>query len=94
MSHRLVTPYSRIVIGMTQTMKRQMARFRRRGGVAAVGAAFAVAMVFGPGSVVTARFGASEVVGHPTVSAADTITSTDVLAEVAAAGVSTAPKSV
>lgn len=81
-----MTPYASMVIGMTQTMKHQMLGWRRRTGVAAVGAAFAVAMVFGPGAEVTARLGASETVGHATVSAADTITSRDLFAEVAAAG--------
>ena len=81
-----MTPYASIVIVMTQTMKHQAARWRRRTGVAAVGAAFAVAMVFGPGAEVTARLGASETIGYATVSAADTITSMDLFAEVAAAG--------
>lgn len=81
-----MTPYARIVVGMTQTMNQQMFGWRRRTGVAAIGAAFAVAAVFGPGTVATSRLGASETVGYATVSAADTITSTDVLAEVAAAG--------
>ena len=79
-----MTPYASIVIGMTQTMKHRMLGWRT--GVAAVGAAFAVAMVLGPGAEVTARLGASETVGHATVSAADTITSMDLFAEVAAAG--------
>lgn len=80
-----MTPYAVIVIGMTQTMKSQMLGWQRRTGVAAIGAAFAVAMVLGPGTEVTSRLGASETVGHATVSAADTITSMDLLAEVAAA---------
>jgi hypothetical protein len=79
-----VTPYVRMVVGMTQTMNQQTAGWRRRTGVAALGAAFAVAAVFGPGTVGTSRLGASETVGYATVTAADT--STDVLAEVAAAG--------
>jgi hypothetical protein len=53
--------------------------------IAAVGAAFAVAAVLGPGMVGTTRLGASEVAGYATVSAADTITSQAVLAGVAAA---------
>jgi hypothetical protein len=73
---------------MTQTMKQ---RGGRRFGAAAVGAAFAgaafaVATIFGPVPDVTARLGASETVGQATVSAADTITSAAVLAEVPAAG--------
>ena len=57
-------------------------------GVLAVGAVFAVATIFGPGEVPVTRFGAGETVGFATVSAADTITSTDMLADVPAAGVS------
>jgi hypothetical protein len=57
-------------------------------GVVAVGAAFAVATIFGPGEIPATRFGAREIVGFATVSPADTITSTDILAEVSAAGVS------
>jgi hypothetical protein len=71
---------------MTQTMKHQMLGWRRRTGVAAVGAAAAVAMIFGPVQIGISRLGASEVAGYATVTAADTITSTAVLAEVAAAG--------
>jgi hypothetical protein len=69
------------VIAMTKTMKQQ-----RRLGVAAVGAAFAVAMIFGPGQLTTARLGASETVGQATVTAADTIRSAAVLDDVPAAG--------
>jgi hypothetical protein len=69
------------VIGMTQTMKQQ-----RRIGATVVGAAFLVAMIFGPAHDVMARLGANETVGQATVSAADTITSTAVLAEVPATG--------
>ena len=76
-----MTPYAGNLIGMTKTMKQQ-----RRFGVAAVGAAFAVAMIFGPAPATMARLGASDTVGQATVSAADTITSTGVLADVAAAG--------
>jgi hypothetical protein len=83
-----MTPYARTVTDMTQTMNHQMVGWRRRTGVAALGAAFAVAVVFGPGTVGTSRLGASETVGYATVSAADTITSRDVLAEVAAGQVS------
>ena len=61
---------------MTHTMKIQML---------ALGAAVAVAGILGPETLATTRLGAaSEVTGFATVSAADTITSTDVLAEVAA----------
>jgi hypothetical protein len=80
-----MTPYARIVGGMTQTMNHQKSG-RRRISAAMLGAAFAVAAVFGPGTVATTRLGASETVGYATVSAADTITSTAVLAGVAAAG--------
>jgi hypothetical protein len=76
-----MTPYAGTVIGMTKTTKQQ-----RRFGAAAVGAAFAVATVFGPTHDMMARLGVNETVGQATVSAADTITSTAVLAEVAAAG--------
>ncbi|MET0426359.1 MAG: hypothetical protein ABW046_20990 [Actinoplanes sp.] len=71
---------------MTQTMKLQTAGWKRRGGVAVLGTALAVAMVFGPGVVGTTRLGTGETVGLATVSAADTITSTPVLSGVAAAG--------
>jgi hypothetical protein len=59
-------------------------------GVLAAG--FAVAAVFGPGQMVATRLGAGETVRFATVSAADTIRSTAVLAEVAAAGVSNRSK--
>jgi hypothetical protein len=60
-------------------------RWRLRGGLFALSAAVVVATVFGPGPVLaTTRLGAGETVGLATVSAADTITSSDVLAEVAA----------
>lgn len=67
---------------MTQTRKYEA---RRRMRIAALGAAFAVAAVLGPGMVGTTRLGVSEVAGYATVSAADTITSHAVLAGVAAA---------
>jgi hypothetical protein len=70
------------VFGMTQTIKQQ----RRRFGVAAVGAAFVVATIFGPAHDMMVRLGAGETVSQAAVSAADTITSTAVLAEVPAAG--------
>jgi hypothetical protein len=81
-----MTPSALIVVVMTQTMRPQTIGWKRRGGVAALGTALAVAMVFGPGVVGTTRLGAGETVGLATVSAADTIISTPVLAEVAAAG--------
>jgi hypothetical protein len=65
------------VIAMTQTVRVKM-------GAAAAGAVLAVATVLGPAAMVVTRLGAGETVGFPTVSAADTITSTAVLAEVAA----------
>jgi hypothetical protein len=70
---------------MTQTMKVQLTGWRHRTGMAALGAAVAMAAIFGPQTLAT-RVGASDVVGYSTVSAADTITSNAVLAEVAAAG--------
>jgi hypothetical protein len=83
-----------IVIGMTDMMSTrtshstpaQPARsWRMRGGLVALSAAVVVATLFGPGPVpATTRWGAGETVGLATVSAADTITSSDVLAEVAA----------
>lgn len=59
-------------------------RWRLRTGAVALSAAVVVATMFGPAPVSLARFGVGETVGSATVSAADTITSTDVLAEVAA----------
>jgi hypothetical protein len=79
-----MTPYVEMVVAMTQTMK-VFTGWRQRGGMAALGAVVAMAAVFGPQTLAT-RVGASDVVGYSTVSAADTITSTAVLAEVAAAG--------
>jgi len=58
----------------------------RRTGGAALGAAFTVAAILGPGAVLATRLGAGEVVGFSTVSAADTITSRDVLADGTSAG--------
>jgi hypothetical protein len=80
-----MTPYAAIVWAMTQTMKLQLTGWRHRTGMAALGAAVAMAAILGPQTLAT-RTGASDVVGHSTVSAADTITSTAILAEVAAAG--------
>lgn len=71
---------------MTQTMKQVTHSWRRRTGVAAVGAAVAISAILGPTVMATSRLGASETVSHATVSAADTITSRAVLAEVAGAG--------
>jgi hypothetical protein len=71
-----MTRYARIVLGMTQTMK----RFRQRTGIAAIGAALMVATVFGPPAMSTTRLGAaSELTGYATVSPADTITSRTIL---------------
>jgi hypothetical protein len=81
------------VIGMTDMTMTQIpylmndrtaSPWRRRTGVAAVSAMLGIAVVFGPGPVATTRLGAGELVGFATVSAADTITSRDVLAEVPA----------
>ncbi|MFD0518460.1 hypothetical protein [Paractinoplanes durhamensis] len=70
---------------MTQTMKHQMLGWKRRTGLAALGAAVVVAAAFGPQTIATTRLGAaSEVSGYATVTAADTITSYAVLADVAA----------
>jgi len=56
-----------------------------RSGLVALSAAVVVATAFGPGPIMaTTRLGAGEAIGLSTVSAADTITSADVLAEVAA----------
>jgi hypothetical protein len=60
--------------------------WQRRSGVAVLSAAVAVSMIFGPVPIGTTRLGVGDTVGLATVSAADTITSVPVLAEVAAAG--------
>jgi hypothetical protein len=66
---------------MTQTMK----QWKRRTRLGALGALVALAAVLGPGTVATTRLGAaSEVAGYATVTAADTIRSQAILAEVAA----------
>ncbi|WP_125809407.1 hypothetical protein [Actinoplanes sp. ATCC 53533] len=62
------------------------ARWWRRGTGATLVAALALAAVLGPPLAPATRLGAGELVGFSTVSAADTITSSDVLAEVPAAG--------
>ncbi|UQU64267.1 hypothetical protein COUCH_35800 [Couchioplanes caeruleus] len=61
---------------------------QRRAVGAAVAAVLAVAAAFGPGPQLVTRLGAGEQVGFSTLSAADTIRSSTVLAEVPAAGVS------
>jgi hypothetical protein len=55
-----------------------------RTGAAVLSAAVVVATMLGPAPLTVTRLGAGETVGSATVSAADTITSSDVLAEVAA----------
>jgi hypothetical protein len=60
-------------------------QWRLRTGMVALSAAVVAAAMFGPAPIVATRLGAGETVGFATVSAADTITSSDVLAEVAAA---------
>ena len=70
---------------MTQTMKHQTLGWTRRTRLVALGAVVAVAAILGPGTEVTTRLGAaSEVAGYATLTAADTITSQAILAEVAA----------
>jgi hypothetical protein len=59
-------------------------RWRLRAGAVAVSAAVVLATMFGPATTTLTRLGVGETVGFATVSAADTITSADVLAEVAA----------
>jgi hypothetical protein len=63
-----------------------MTAWRKRTGLTALGAVLTVATVLGPGLVAT-RLGVGEAVGFATVSAADTIRSVGMLAEVPAAGV-------
>ncbi|MFF5291771.1 hypothetical protein [Paractinoplanes globisporus] len=71
---------------MTQTKRHGMLGWRRRSGLAVLGAAVAVAAVLGPETLATTRLGAaSELSGYATVTAADTITSHAILEEVAAA---------
>ena len=60
-------------------------RWGLRSAMAALAATVLVATVFGPGPIVATRLGAGDTVGFATVSAADTITSSRVLAEVSAA---------
>ncbi|WP_153040092.1 hypothetical protein [Actinoplanes sp. TFC3] len=69
---------------MTTSLSPRLSHRRLTG--AAVAAALAVAAVFGPGPTLITRLGAGEQVAFATVSAADTITSSDILAEVPAAG--------
>ena len=68
------------------TISRAAWTWRRRTTGAALAATLIVASVFGPVHLAATRLGAGELVGFSTVSAADTITSSDVLAEVPAAG--------
>jgi hypothetical protein len=77
----VLTPYPEIVLVMTT-----MTAWRRRSGVAVVGAALGLAAVLGPTMTAT-RLGVGETVGFATVSAADTIRSARVLADVPAEGV-------
>ena len=71
---------------MTQTMKPQMLGWRRRSGLAVLGAVVAVAAIMGPQTLATTRLGAaSDLSGYATVTAADTITSHAILEGVAVA---------
>jgi hypothetical protein len=81
-----VTPAADTVIGMTDMMISQVQGWRRRTTGAALVATLALAAVLGPPLAPATRLGAGELVGFSTVSAADTITSSGVLAEVPAAG--------
>jgi hypothetical protein len=81
-----VTPAADTVIGMTDTMISRVQGWRRRTTGAALVATLALAAVLGPPPAPATRLGAGELVGFSTVSAADTITSSGVLAEVPAAG--------
>ena len=81
-----MTPYARNVGVMTETMKPQMLGWRRRSGLAVLGAVVAVAAILGPETPATTRLGAaSDLAGYATVTAADTITSHAILEEVASA---------
>jgi hypothetical protein len=81
-----VTPAADTVIGMTDMMISRVQWWRRRTIGAALVATLALAAVLGPPLAPATRLGAGELVGFSTVSAADTITSSGVLAEVPAAG--------
>ncbi|WP_433374119.1 hypothetical protein ACQPZX_03270 [Actinoplanes sp. CA-142083] len=71
---------------MTQTMKHQMLGWRRRSGLAVLGAVVAVAAIMGPETLATTRLGAtSDLSGYATVTAADTITRHGILEGVASA---------
>jgi hypothetical protein len=59
-------------------------RWRLRTGALVLSAAVVLTTMFGPAPVALTRLGLGETIGAATVSAADTITSSDVLAEVAA----------
>jgi len=66
--------------------KHQVLGWRRRSGLAALGAVVATAAILGPETFATTRLGAaSDLSGYATVSAADTITSHALLEGVAAA---------
>ena len=80
-----MTPYAPNVVVMTQTMK-QTFGWRRRSGLAVLGAVVAVAAILGPETLATTRLGAtSDLSGYATVTAADTITRHGILEGVAAA---------
>jgi len=68
------------------TADRHAGSWRRRATGAALAASLALAAVLGPPLAPATRLGAGDLVGFATVSAADTITSSGVLAEVPAAG--------
>lgn len=76
------------MISRTPTSSSGPARTRwwRRTAGATLVASLALAAVLGPPLAPATRLGAGELVGFSTVTAADTITSSDVLAEVPAAG--------
>lgn len=94
-----MTRFFAIVIGMTDLMRQRTvlptssrtASWRRRTTGVAVAATLALAAVLGPPLAPATRLGAGELVGFSTVTAADTITSSDVLAEVPAAGGAVSP---
>jgi hypothetical protein len=75
-----VTRATSTVIGMTDTTISQTSRWRTRTTGVALVAALALAAVLGPPLVPATRLGAGDLVGFATVSAADTIISSGVLA--------------
>ena len=90
----MLTLCAAILIGMTDMTitgaaypikARPARRWGLRGGMAALAATVLVATAFGPSPMVVTRLGAGDLVGSATVSVADTITSSAVLAEVPAA---------